>query len=143
MHKNSLEAWNDEVKPNLRKRQVQVLKVMQHLAEGTAKDVMNATGQPSNVIHPRLGELRDLGMLTENGDKKIDGRKHTVYVVTVKGMEVDTEQVADIQPANKYYSRGDYKAFARQYYDYMKPKLTPEEQEKLYSNLKTFISTIK
>ena len=142
MHKNSLEPWYGEVKPNLRKRQLQVLKVLKAIGgSGTARDVMSATGQTSNVIHPRLGELRDLEYVKEAGNKKINGRKFTIYKVTEKGESTDTEKVEDIKAAKKYYSKEDYKTIVREVYDHLATDLNPEESKELYEKLRLFLST--
>lgn len=143
MHKNSLKTWHGEIKPTLRKRQLQVLKVVQHIGgKGTARDVMSTTGQTSNVIHPRLGELRDLGYLTEIGDKKIDGRNHTIYALTELGMSVNTDTVKDITPAKKYYSIEDYKQIVREVYDHLVAEqgLDQEKARDLYEDLRLFLA---
>lgn len=144
MHKNSLGAWHGEVKPTLRKRQLQVLKVMQRLERGTARDVMSATGQTSNVIHPRLGELRDLEYLKEVGDKKIDGRNHTIYALTEKGLNTDTSKVADIEPKTKYYSKDDVKVIARRIYNHIKTNHPADSfyVDSVYEDMKSYIATL-
>lgn len=145
MHKNSLNTWYGEVKPDLRNRQLQVLKVVQAIGgKGTARDVMAATGQTSNVIHPRLGELRDLKYLAEVGDKKIDGRKHTIYALTELGMSVNTDKVKDLKPANKYYSKEDVKTIARRIYNDIE-KRNPNDREylsRVYESMRTYIATL-
>lgn len=141
MHQNSLATWHGEIKPHLRKRQLQVLKVYQNIIRGTARDVMAYTGQPNNVIQPRIGELRDLGYLKEIGDKLIDGRKHAILELTEKGMEIDTVAVKDIAPAKKYYSKDDYKKIVREVYDYLSKNLNEPEQAELYKDLKLFLAT--
>lgn len=141
MHLNSLNTWHGEVKPTLRRRQLQVLKVLQALGDSTARDVMSATGQPSNVIHPRLGELRDLQYVREKGNRDIGGRKFTIYALTPLGIATDTSKVKDIKPAKKYYSKEDYKAVVREIYDYLSVNLSEPEKADLYTELRNFIAT--
>ncbi len=141
MHKNSLAAWHGEVKPTLRRRQLQVLKVYQNVGEATARDIMAVTGQSNNVIQPRIGELRDLGYLVEIGDKKIDGRKHAILKPTELGEHTDTSKVSDITPAKRYYSKEDYKKIVREVYDHLALQLSPEDQKELYEELKLFLAT--
>lgn len=142
-HKNSLEAWHGEVKPTLRRRQLQVLKVYQRIGQGTATDIMAITGRPRNVIHPRVGELRDLGYLEEIGDKIIDGRKHAILRVTEKGDKIDTSGVEDITPAHRYYSKEDYRRFCREFYDFARTEASSEETDKLHARLTSFLATKK
>lgn len=143
MHKNSLQTWHGEVKPTLRRRQLQVLKVYQQAGEATARDIMAITGRTNNVIQPRIGELRDLGYLVEVRDKKIDGRNHSVLKPTELGDSTDTSKVEDITPAKKYYSKNDYKHFARDFYDYMKKTygLPEDKSSELYRDLRDYVGS--
>lgn len=143
MHQNSLDTWHGEVKPTLRKRQLQVLKVYQKIGEGTATDIMAITGRPRNVIHPRIGELRELGYLQEVGDKVIDRHKHAILRITETGAAVSTAEIDDITPAKKYYSKNDYRTFCREFYDFTRTEATIEETEKLYARLVSFLATKK
>lgn len=142
MHQNSLNTWHGEVKPNLRKRQLQVLKVYQATKHSlTATDVMSITSRPRNVIHPRIGELRDLGYLVETGDKLIGGRKHALLTTTPAGEAIDTSKTPSITPETKYYSKEDYKKIVREVYDYLAVQRSAEDAKELYEELKAFIAT--
>ena len=142
MHQNSLETWHGEIQPTLRKRQLQVLKVYQAAKNSlTATDVMSITSRPRNVIHPRIGELRDLGYLVETGDKIIGGRKHALLTTTPAGEVIDTSKVDSITPEDKYYSKEDYKKIVREVYDHLAVQLNFKEQKELYQELKNFLAT--
>ena len=113
--------------------------------EGTATDIMAITGRPRNVIHPRIGELRELGYLEEIGDKVIDRHKHAILRVTSKGDAVSTVEVEDITPAKRYYSKGDYRAFCREFYDYLQVSYPPNDPDvkRAYEQLRNFLATKK
>lgn len=143
MHQNSLNVYHNEVKPTLRRRQLQVLKVYQKVGEGTARDIMAITGQTSNVIHPRIGELRDLGYLKEIGNKKIDKHNHAILKITEKGLAINTDEVKDIVPAKRYYSKEDYRHFCRNFYDYISPKISEENKTILYKQLQEYLTDKK
>jgi len=106
---------------------------------------MAITGQTSNVVHPRIGELRDLGYLKEIGNKKIDGRNHAILKITEQGDKIDTSGVKDITPAKRYYSKEDYKRFCREFYDFMQVSTPTNTQNlsALHKNLVDFLATKK
>jgi len=102
---------------------------------------MSITSRPRNVIHPRIGELRDLGYLVETGDKIIGGRKHALLTTTPAGEVIDTSKVDSITPEDKYYSKEDYKKIVREVYDHLAVQLNFKEQKELYQELKNFLAT--
>lgn len=140
VHKNSLHAYHNEVLPHLTKRQLQVLKVMQKVCRATNQDLYAITGQTNNVIAPRTGELRDLGYIKEAGDRKIGTRLHTIYEVTDLGMSVDTEEVRDLIPKERYYSYQDRDAVMRDFYDFVYPKLAAKPLDELKGLMHSYLN---
>lgn len=141
VRRNSLDAYYGTVVPDLNKKQLQVLKVMQHVGKDvTNQDLYAITGQPNNSIAPRTGELRDMGYIEKVGDRKINNRQHTIYRVTDKGMRVNTDKIPDIMPKKRYYTYHDYLEICKEIRDFA-GKGTQEEFEVVHSNLKRFLQT--
>lgn len=144
VRRNSLDAYYGTVVPDLNKKQLQILKVMQHEGKDlTSQDLYSITGQPNNSVAPRVGELRDMGYIEKVGDRKISGRKHSVYRVTDKGLSVNLEKIPDIKPKQRHFTRHDYlqmckevKAFSESQTAY-----TPVEKALVYDTLKGFLNT--
>ena len=116
---------------------------MQKVGDVANQDLYGITGQTNNVITPRTGELRDLGYIEKVGDKKINGRNHTVYRVTELGHSIDTSKVRDIAPAKKYYSKYEWLNICKELKMYSERRngTGSINHDIVYQTLKDFLAT--
>lgn len=79
MHKNSLEAWENEVKPTLTQREQDVLDELKKLVLATCEETANSMGRYPNQISGRFTALKEKGAIKEMATKLVRGRQHSIY----------------------------------------------------------------
>jgi predicted HTH transcriptional regulator len=87
---NSIQTFNQQVKPNLSERQRQVMEVMNKFKRLTSYEVALKMGVELHTISGRFSEISKLGLIKRDGTRKIKDSNFTVWEVVEEKKEIQT-----------------------------------------------------